>query len=66
MIVIDPTYNIGDFVYIKTDQEQFQRIVTALIVCPAKDILYELTCGTIASKHYDFELSKEKNYAVSQ
>ena len=47
MIVIEPTYNIGEFVYIKTDKEQDQRIVTALIVCPAHDILYELSCGTL-------------------
>lgn len=66
MIVIEPKYEFGDFVYIKTDKDQDQRIVTALVLCPAGDILYELTCGTVSSKHYDFELSKEKNYAISQ
>jgi hypothetical protein len=60
--MIEPTYDIGDMVYIKTDIDQHQRIVTAIIVCPAKDLLYELCCGTVSSKHYDFELSKEKNY----
>lgn len=66
MIVIEPKYNIGELVFIQTDKEQDQRIVTALIICPAGDILYEVTCGTISSKHYDFELSKEKNYALPQ
>lgn len=65
MIVVEPKYNIGEIVYIKTDVEQHQRIVTALVICPANDILYELTCGIVASKHYDFELTTEKNY-VSQ
>ena len=64
MIVIQNKYGFGDIVYLRTDVDQEPRIVTAIVVCPAGDIVYELTCGTTVSKHYDFELATEKNVAV--
>lgn len=60
MMVIDNKYTFGDILYLVTDQDQLPRMVTAIIACPAGDILYELSCGTLSSKHYDFELSEVK------
>jgi hypothetical protein len=62
MMVIDNKFELGEILYLKTDAEQLGRIVTAIIVCPDDSYLYELTCGTHASKHYDFEISQEKNF----
>lgn len=60
MIVLQNTYNFGDIVYLKTDKEQNPRIITAFVSCPAGDILYEVNCGTIVSRHYEFEITGEK------
>lgn len=60
MMVIDNKFDIGQTVYIKTDDEQKQRIVTSIIVCP-NGLIYECFCSTLESKHYDFELSSERN-----
>ncbi|MBC7948666.1 MAG: hypothetical protein H7Y42_12335 [Chitinophagaceae bacterium] len=60
MIVLNNKYEFGDIVYLKTDTDQHPRIVTAFISCPAGDILYEVNCGTIASRHYEFEITADK------
>lgn len=64
MIVLQNKYDFGDIVYLKTDMEQLPRIVTAFISCPAGDILYEVNCGTIVSRHYEFEINSEKEIPV--
>jgi hypothetical protein len=64
MIIIENKYAYGDIVFLKTDVEQQPRIVTCIIACPAGDILYELSCGTTSSKHYDFEITIEKTVMV--
>lgn len=65
MINIDNKYNIGETVYLKTDNEQLQRIVTAIKVLP-NDIIYYLSCGTQETAHYDFEITKEKSYCEKE
>lgn len=59
MIVIDNKYNLGEVLYLVTDRDQLKRIVTGIVYCPDNSILYEVINGTLASKHYDFELSRE-------
>lgn len=58
-IIVKIKFSIGTIVYIVTDDRQTKRIVTAIIVCPDDSLLYEVNCGTITSRHYDFELSEE-------
>lgn len=48
----------GDIVYLKTDPDQLERIVSGKIARPGA-ILYELSCGTMLSNHYDFEITEE-------
>lgn len=60
-MIIDNCYELGDTVYLKTDTEQLQRIVTRIDVTP-KCLLYRLSCGVVDSCHYDFELTSEKSY----
>lgn len=43
----------------KADEDQKLRLVLAIIV-NKYDIVYELTSGTDVSRHYDFEISEEK------
>ena len=57
MLMIENKYNIGDYVKLKTDDDSRTRIVTALkIISDVGVILYELSCGTEISYHYDFEI----------
>lgn len=59
MMVIDNKYNIGDMVYLLTDEEQKKRIVTALFI-ECGSIQYKLTNGSTSSFHYDFEITTTK------
>ena len=58
-IEITIAFAIGDFVYLKTDEEQLRRIVTGLTIRPGV-VLYAVALGADESTHYDFEISKEK------
>lgn len=60
MIVINNEYEIGDIVYLKTDQDQLPRIVNCIKVFKHGELNYELAQGTLVSLHYEFELQKEK------
>ncbi len=50
-------------VYLITDIDQRQRMVTALIVSKYH-IMYEVSSGTDTSEHYDFEISTDKNVLI--
>lgn len=63
-MVIDNKFEIGDIVYLTTDGEQLKRVVTSIFIRPNEQITYELSCGSHASEHYDFEISIEKNVLV--
>jgi len=58
-MVIENKYDIGQTVYLKTDQDQKPRIVLAINV-NKYDLTYDVASGTSLSRHYDFEISEEK------
>jgi hypothetical protein len=60
MMVIDNQYEIGQTVYLITDKEQEQRIVYGFEITQGS-ILYMLCIGTTSSKHFDFEIAKERD-----
>jgi hypothetical protein len=62
--IMSNIYEIGDTVYLKTDEHQLPRIVFCFKVYE-NDLLYELVCGTVTSAHYYFEISKEKNVLIN-
>ena len=64
MMVIDPKYNIKEFVYLITDTEQRKRVVVGILVQENK-ILYELASGQDTSYHNDFEISKDKDVLIT-
>ena len=57
---IENHYDIGDMVYLHTDNDQLQRVVTGILVKPSS-LTYALSCGSNESWHYDFEITVEKN-----
>lgn len=53
-------FDIGDSVYLKTDLEQCERLVTGINI-RQNGISYALSHLTNESYHYDFEISKERD-----
>lgn len=64
VMVIDNKYEIEQTVYLKTDTEQLQRVVTAITIKPMDLLVYELSCGRESSDHYEFEISDEMNVEI--
>lgn len=63
MMLIDNEFNIGDFVYLKTDMEQERGIVTSIVVKQNGGIDYQVSFGTVTYQACSVELSAEKSYA---
>tara|TARA_B100001167_G_scaffold191010_1_gene159701 strand:- start:4583 stop:4786 length:204 start_codon:yes stop_codon:yes gene_type:complete len=64
MMLIDNKFNISDRVYLETDTEQIERIVTEILIRKSS-IMYALSCETNVSWHYDFEITATKNVLKS-
>lgn len=56
---IHTKYNIEDIVYLVTDTEQLERIITSITIYPNNLIMYSLNCGVETSEHYEFEITHE-------
>ena len=54
-----PPPDIGDIVYLRTDPDKFERLVTTFKVEPSGMVLYELAFGDKKSNHYEFELVRQ-------
>ncbi|MGV6830336.1 MAG: hypothetical protein ACWA5P_02080 [bacterium] len=63
MMLTDAKFKLEDIVYLKTDPEQRQRIVTAITI-RSLGVIYELSFGVETSSHYDYECSLEKNVLI--
>lgn len=60
---INNKFNIGEIVFLITDENQLQRIVTGFII--RKDsIIYYLSCGSLETSHYYFEIATDKNFKL--
>ena len=53
-------YNIGQTVYLRTDADQLERLITGINIRP-NGISYALTNGTNESYHYDFEITFDRD-----
>lgn len=52
-------HSIGETVYLITDLEQLPRIVTGIIIRPS-DHMYLLSSGIEETRHYEIEITKQK------
>jgi len=62
---IDNKFNIKDFVYVITDPDQNKGVVVAIIVHDEKCLTYKVSIGSETQEYYDFELSTDKTYNLS-
>lgn len=60
MISVHNKFSLQQIVFLKTDDEQKERMVYSIEICPNNQLLYRLMCGTHSSSHYDFEISEER------
>jgi hypothetical protein len=54
-------YNLGQLVYLVTDDEQKDRLVIAIKFTIDGGLVYTLSCGTNDTSHYEAEISETRN-----
>lgn len=59
MIVIENEFNIGDIIYLKTDEQNSPRLVVDIKISINNSLTYGLCCGEKYTQHYSQELSTE-------
>jgi hypothetical protein len=57
------SYQLGDFVYLTTDQEQHKRLICE-IRYDFNGITYVVSCGLDTSMHFEQEMSSEKTVII--
>ena len=60
-MTIDNKYTLGETVFLRTDEEQLPRIVTAICVRGNNYITYELSMGIETIWHVEEEIDYEEN-----
>lgn len=53
-------FQIGQTVYLKTDEDQLPRLVTSIILKPNNGVTYILVCGPEETEHFNIEISDER------
>jgi len=54
-------YLIEEEVFLKTDPAQRERLVSEIVLLPQNAVMYRLSCETVMSTHYSFELDFERD-----
>jgi hypothetical protein len=60
-MTIHPAFTLGQIVYLKTDPDQYMRIVTGLQITAEGGILYKLAINMSEQWHYGVEISDTKD-----
>ena len=60
---IETKFNLSEIVYLITDNEQLERIITGITISH-NQIIYRLACSIVESWHYEFEFVKEKTFKL--
>lgn len=59
-MTINNAFTLGEFVYLKTDPDQFKRILVGIQITH-EGLLYKLACNMAETWHYEIEISTEKD-----
>lgn len=62
-MTINNKFDIEQIVYLITDADQTQRMVTSIRV-EKNSLTYCLACGTSESCHYEYEIATDKNFLM--
>lgn len=58
---IKTKYEIGQVVFLITDEDQKKRMITSIRIS-CNGIMYNLSCGTEDTVHYEIEIAEVKTY----
>ena len=61
IMTIHPDFTLGQTVYLKTDPDQYMRIITGLQITAEGGILYKLAINMSEQWHYSVEISDTKD-----
>lgn len=62
--MVESKFNLNDLVYLVTDSDQKERIVTGILLIH-NSIRYRICCGDNETWHYEPEMSAEKDVLKS-
>lgn len=65
MMIIKNAFELGAIVYLRTDREQYERIITSVTITVGGNFRYQLCCGTQDTWHYESEIAVEKNVLIT-
>lgn len=54
---INTKFDIGEIVFLITDEDQTERIITRITISP-NGCVYECSAGVATSSHYELEMSR--------
>lgn len=60
-MTINTLFNIGDNVYLKTDPDQHERMITEITIQPNNCIVYTVNVSDMTSVHYEIELTNNQD-----
>lgn len=61
---INNKYDLEQLVYLRTDPEQYPRMVVCISLSLGNIISYSLTCGTEASDHFEEEIRDHQTFGI--
>lgn len=59
-MTIQNKFKLGEVVYLRTDPDQFSRIIVAIQITVDGGMLYKLAINMSEQWHYEVEITKEK------
>ena len=64
-MIINNKFNINDIVYLRTDKDQSERIVTSIIIYEGGRMSYRVNAGTVETWHTEGEMTLEKDVLIT-
>jgi hypothetical protein len=55
-------FDVEDKVFIENDPEQWEWVVTCVMIGHKDTVSYEICCGNLETVVYEFQLSPDKSY----
>ena len=63
-MTIENKYKLGEIVFLITDPDQYQRIITAIQININGSIIYHLAQGINETWHFEVEIASDKNFSI--
>lgn len=64
-MIINNQFELASIVYLVTDPDQFERMVTGIVIGINGTIQYRLVCATDTSLHWENEVTVRKDMKIA-